>query len=271
MMEAGILGYSFFQNALLAAVFASIVCGIIGSYVVVKKMVSISGGISHAAFGGVGLGYLAGVNPITGAFAFTILVALGIGILKEKTSQNLDTLVGAVWAAGMAIGIVCISLVPGYAPDLFGYLFGNILLVPASDLALMGGVSVVIVAVVALLFTQLQAVTFDEEYARVMNLPVTRLSLVLLVLIAITVVMLIRVVGIILVIALLTLPAATARKFTTRLWSMMVVSVLLGLVFSTGGLWLSYLLDIPSGATIILLATIGFAVSLFIPRPGSSE
>ncbi|OPX68259.1 MAG: high-affinity zinc transporter membrane component [Methanoregulaceae archaeon PtaB.Bin108] len=266
MMEAGILGYIFFQNALLAAVFASIVCGIIGSYVVVKQMVSISGGISHAAFGGVGLGYLAGINPIAGAFLFTIFVALGIGILKDKTSQNLDTLVGAVWAAGMAIGIISISLVPGYTPDLFGYLFGNILLVPASDLSMMAGLSILIVAVVLMLFTQLQAVTFDEEYARVMNLPVTWLSILLLVLIAVTVVMLIRVVGIILVIALLTLPAATARKFTTKLQSMMVVSVLLGLVFSTGGLFLSYLLDVPSGATIILLATAGFAGSLLVSR-----
>lgn len=269
MIDLGILGYGFFQNALLAALFASIVCGIVGTYVVVRQMVSLAGGISHAAFGGVGLGYLAGINPIGGAFAFTILVALGIGVLKEKAGQNLDTLVGAVWAAGMALGVVCISLAPGYAPDLFGYLFGNILLVPASDILLMAALSLLIVAAVAVLFTQLQAVAFDEEYARVMNLPVTWLSLILLVLVATTVVMLIRVVGIILVIALLTLPAATARGYTMRLRNMMALSVCLALVFSIGGLWLSYLLDVPSGATIILLATAVYAGSLLAKRVNS--
>jgi len=266
MIGIGILEYGFFQNALMTAFFASIACGIIGSYVVVKRMVSISGGISHAAFGGVGLGYLFGVDPLVGAFGFTTLVALGIGVLKEKAGQNLDTLVAAVWAAGMALGIICIGLAPGYAPDLFSYLFGNILLVPASDILMMGVLCGLILAIVALLFTQLQAVTFDEEYARVMNLPVTWLSLILLVLVAVTVVMLIRVVGIILVIALLTLPAATARGYVSRLRTMMVVSVCLGLIFSIGGLYLSYLIDVPSGATIILLATAGYVGSILISR-----
>ncbi|OPX67638.1 MAG: high-affinity zinc transporter membrane component [Methanoregulaceae archaeon PtaB.Bin009] len=266
MIDLGILEYGFFRNALLAGLFASISCGIIGSYVVVRRMVSISGGISHAAFGGVGLGYLFGLDPLAGAFGFTTVIALGIGILKEKAGQNLDTLVAAVWASGMALGIICISLAPGYAPDLFSYLFGNILLVPGQDILLMAVLCAIILAVVAILYTQLQAVTFDEEYARVMNLPVTRLSLLLLVLVAVTVVMLIRVVGIILVIALLTLPAATARGFTKRLHTMMAASVCLGLLFSIGGLLLSYLLDIPSGATIILLATAGYVISLPITR-----
>ncbi|HOT03683.1 MAG TPA: metal ABC transporter permease [Methanolinea sp.] len=268
MIGPGILEYEFFQNAILAGLLASLSCGIIGSYVVVKRMVSISGGISHAAFGGVGLGYLFGVDPLAGAFGFTTAVALGIGVLKEKAGQNLDTLVAAVWAAGMAVGIICISLAPGYAPDLFSYLFGNILLVPRSDIVMMGVLCGVVLGVVAVLYTQLQAVTFDEEYARVMNLPVTWLSLLLLVLVAITVVMLIRVVGIILVIALLTLPAATARGFSKTLFSMMALSVCLGLVFSLGGLWLSYLLDIPSGATIILFATAGYVISLPFSRIG---
>lgn len=264
MIGAGILEYEFFRNALLAGFFSSIACGIVGSFVVVKRMVSVAGGISHAAFGGVGLGYLLGLDPLVGAFSFTAAVAAGIGVLKEKAAQNLDTLIGAVWAAGMAIGIICIGLAPGFAPDLFSYLFGNILLVPGQDLLFMGFLTLVIVSVVFLFYRELQAVTFDEEYARVMNLPVTWLSLLFLILIAITVVMLIRVVGIILVIALLTLPAASVREHVSSLRSLILFSVAAGMVFSFAGLWLSYLLDVPSGATIILVGAAGYILSLLV-------
>ncbi|WP_292366481.1 metal ABC transporter permease, partial [Methanoculleus sp. UBA208] len=199
-----VLGYEFFRNALAAGVLASVACGIIGTYVVVRRMVSVSGGISHAAFGGIGLGYFLGIDPLLGATGFTVATALGMGALELRARQQMDTLIGAVWAAGMAIGILFVYLTPGFAPDLFSYLFGNILLVPRGDILLMGVLVTVIVAAVALLYRELQAVTFDPDYATVMNLPVERLSLLLLVLIALTVVMLIRVVGIILVIALLT-------------------------------------------------------------------
>ncbi|HOS67128.1 MAG TPA: metal ABC transporter permease, partial [Methanoculleus sp.] len=197
-----VLGFEFFRNALIAGVLASIACGIIGTYVVVRRMVSVSGGISHAAFGGIGLGYFLGIDPLLGAAGFTVAAALGVGTLQLRARQQMDTLIGAVWAAGMAIGILFVYLTPGFAPDLFSYLFGNILLVPRGDILLMGILTAVIVAVVAVLYRELQAVTFDPDYAAVMNLPVERLSLLLLVLIALTVVMLIRVVGIILVIAL---------------------------------------------------------------------
>jgi len=266
MLDLGILSFGFFQNAILAAVFASIACGIIGSLVVVKKMVTVSGGISHAAFGGVGLGYLFSIDPIVGALIFTVGVALGIGILKERAGQEIDTLIGAVWAAGMAVGVISVSLAPGYAPDLFSYLFGNILLVPQGDIQLMAVFCAVIVAIVALFYLPLEAVTFDEEYARVMNLPVTALSLLLLLLTAVCVVILIRLVGIILVIALLVLPAASVRGFVTRLPAMMALSVALSLAISLSGLVLSYLWDLPSGATIILLGAAVYAASLPISR-----
>jgi len=266
MMDAGILSFGFFQNAILAAVLASIACGIIGSLVVVKRMVTVSGGISHAAFGGVGLGYLFSIDPIVGAFFFSVGVALCIGIVKEKAGQEIDTLIGAVWAAGMAVGIISVSLAEGYTPDLFSYLFGNILLVPQGDIILMAVFSACIVAIVVLFYLPLQAVTFDEEYARVMNLPVTALSLVLLVLTATCVIILIRLVGIILGIALLVLPAASVRGFTTRLPTMMAASVVLALVLSLSGLFLSYAWDLPSGATIILLGAAVYAVSLVLSR-----
>ncbi len=266
MLDAGILSFGFFQNAILAAVLASIACGIIGSLVVVKRMVTVSGGISHAAFGGVGLGYLFSIDPIVGALLFTIGVALGIGILKERAGQEIDTLIGAVWAAGMAVGVISVSLAPGYAPDLFSYLFGNILLVPPGDIQLMAVFCAVIVVIVATFYLPLQAVTFDEEYARVMNLPVTALSLLLLLLTAVCVVILIRLVGIILVIALLVLPAASVRGFVTRLPAMMAASVALSLAISLSGLFLSYLWDLPSGATIILLGAAVYAASLSLSR-----
>ncbi|RXE55975.1 hypothetical protein ABH15_07170 [Methanoculleus taiwanensis] len=254
-----VLEFAFFQNALLAGMLASIACGIIGTYVVVKRMVFIAGGISHASFGGIGLGYYFGIDPILGAFGFTLAAALGMGAVRLSAKQRMDTLIGTVWAAGMAVGILFVYLTPGFAPDLFSYLFGNILLVPAGDLWLMGGLVVVTVGLVMLFYNEFLAVTFDEEYATIMNLPVRAFYLLLLALVACTVVMLIRVVGIILVIALLTLPPATSAEFTARLRPMMLLSVVLGILYTTGGIWLSYLLDVPSGATIILIGTAGYA------------
>ncbi|TAJ45525.1 metal ABC transporter permease [Methanofollis fontis] len=254
----GVLAFEFFRNALLAGLLASVACGVIGTYVVVKRMVSLAGGISHAAFGGIGLGYYLGLDPILSATAFTVAVALGMGDLSLRRRQNLDTLVGAVWAGGMALGILFVYLSPGFAPDLFGYLFGNILLVPADAILWMAVLVGVILAVTALFARDLMAVTFDEEYARVMNLHVEGIFLLLLVLVALTVVMLIQVVGIILVIALLTIPAAIAREYATDLAGMMVRAVALGAVFTVGGIFCSYFLDVPSGATIILIAVAAY-------------
>src|SRR5512136_2273445 len=270
-MILDILAYEFFRNAVIAALIASIVCGIIGSYVVVKRMVSLSGGLAHAAFGGIGLGYFLGINPVAGAIAFTAGIAFVIGLVREKLGQYMETLIGAVWAAGMALGILFIALTPGFAPDLFGFLFGNILLIPTSDLIIMALLALVICTVVMIQFNQLLAVTFDEEYARVMNLPVTTLIIVLLLLIALTIVVLIRLVGSILVIALLTLPAAMAREYTQRIRVMMVLSMGIAALCSLGGLFLSYTLDVPSGATIILLAAGGYCLVLIHSKIRADE
>lgn len=250
-----LLSYVFMQHAFLAAVLASVVCGIIGSYIIVRQMTAISGGISHATFGGVGLGYLLGFSPIAGAAGFAVASAVVLGVLKDYAHQKIDTLIGAVWAVGMALGVLFLAITPGYVPDIESYLFGNILLVTTTDLAVAGVLAAVIVVVVLLLYQPLLAVTFDEEYATVMNLPVKALNLVLLVLIALAVVMLIQVVGIILAIALLTLPAAVCRMLTSRLSVMMVGSVAIAMLVSFGGILLSYFWNIPSGAMITLLAS----------------
>ena len=259
MLEA--FQYGFMQNALLAGLLASVACGIIGTYVVVKQIVFISGGIAHTSFGGIGLGYFAGISPILGALFFTVASALGMGLITRKTKLAEDTVIGILWSMGMAIGIIFIGLAPGYAPDLFSYLFGNILTVPRSDLILMAVLDIVIIITVIALYKEFLALSFDEEFGTVIGVPIEALYLLLLSMIALTVVLLIRVVGIILVIALLTIPAAMARQYTHNLKKMMLLSVLFGAIFTFCGLWISYELDMASGATIILVSGIMFLIS----------
>jgi zinc transport system permease protein len=251
MME--LLQYEFIRNAIMAGILASISCGIIGVYVVVKRIVFISGGIAHASFGGIGLGYYLGINPILGVLPFSIASALSMGWVSKRSRLPEDTAIGILWAMGMSIGIILVSLTPGYAPDLMTYLFGNILTVPFSDIVLMLVLDAIIILVVYSFYKEFLALCFDEEFATVRGVHAERLYLVLLCLIALTIVVLIRVVGIILVIALLTIPAAMSRQFTSNLKKMMLLSILFGAVFSSGGIWLSYLFDVPSGATIVLV------------------
>ncbi len=262
-----LLQFEFMRNALMAGILASVVCGIIGPYVVVNRIVFVSGGISHAAFGGIGLGYLLGVNPIWGALFFSLASALSIGGVSRWTGLRQDTAIGILWAIGMALGVIFIGLAPGYAPDLFGYLFGNILTVPFSDIIVMLVLCLIIIVMVSLLYKEFLAFSFDEEFATVVGVPVGQLYLLLLCLIALTVVVLIRIVGIILVIALLTIPAAISARFTHNLKKMMELSILLGIVFTFAGLWLSAALNLASGATIILVSGTSFLIALLF-RPG---
>ncbi len=261
-----ILQHEFMQHALLAGMLAAVACGIVGVYVVIKKIVFISGGIAHASFGGIGLGYLLGINPVLGAIFFTTASAIGIGLATRRTRLPEDTAIGILWAMGMALGIIFIGLTPGYAPDLFSYLFGNILTVPTSDLLLMLILDVIIIFLVSLLYKEFLVLSFDEEFSAVSGVLTERLYLLLLCLIALTVVVLIRVVGIILVLALLTIPAALARQFTHSLKKMMLLAILAGAVFTFSGLWLSYVLDLASGATIILVSGTALFISFGISR-----
>ena len=264
MIEA--LQFEFMRNALYAGLLASIACGIVGVYVVVKRIVFISGGISHISFGGIGLGYLVGINPVLGAMVFSVASALSIGVITQKTKLSEDTVIGILWAMGMALGILFIGLAPGYAPNLMGYLFGSILTVRFSDIMLMIILIGVIVLAVLTLYKELLALSFDEEYSTIVGIPVKELQLLLLCLIALTIVILIRVVGIILVIALLTIPAALAKQFTYNLKKMMLLAILFGVLLTFGGLWLSYELDLPSGATIVLLGGAILSISLVISK-----
>jgi len=248
--------FEFMRNALMAGLLASVACGLVGTYVVVKTIVSMSGSIAHSSFGGIGLGYLLKFSPVLGALLFALLSALTMGLVTKKTKLPEDTATGIIWALGMALGVIFIGLSAGYAPDLMSYLFGNILTVPSSDLRLMLGLDAVIIALIVIFYKDFLLLCFDEEYATVSGMPVSQLYLLLLCMVALTVVVLIRVVGMILVIAMLTFPAALARRFTHDLKKMMLLSVLFGMVFTFGGLWLSFVLNLASGATIILLSGI---------------
>lgn len=253
-MIKAILEYQFLQNAFFAGILASIVCGIVGVIIVEKKLVMMSGGIAHTSYGGVGLGYLMGFEPIIGAFLFSMCAALGIGYIKRKGGARSDVVIGLFWSLGMALGILFIALMPGYPPDLSSYLFGSILAVTKADLYLMICLSFIVMFVIAVLFNDWKAYLFDEEFASIIGIKTAFLEYLLLVLIAMTVVVLIRVVGIILVLALLTAPAATAGMLTSNLKNRMIYSVILGNVFCMAGLWISYVMNVASGAAIVILS-----------------
>jgi zinc transport system permease protein len=252
----------FFQNALFAGLLASLACGIVGAYIVVKRISFISGSIAHSCFGGIGIAYFLGVSPLGGAMVFGLGTSMAIGAIRKKFKQQEDTLIGAVWALGMAIGIIFINLTAGYAPDLFSYLFGNILLTSLSDVWILIGLDAAILLTVAVFYRAFQAIAFDEDYATILNLPVYLLYLLLLALVAVTTVILIKVVGVILVIALLTLPAAAAKNFCRDLAQMMVLATLFGAVATASGIVLSYVLNLPSGPVIIIISTLIYVVSL---------
>ncbi len=258
--------YVFIQNALIAALLASVACGITGTFVVVKRITFISGGIAHAVLGGVGLAYYFGFSPLLGAFGFAVLSALIIGWVKIKAQHHENTVISALWAMGMAIGIIFMYMTPGYAVDLLSYLFGNILMVTRMNLYILLGLNILIIVLVVLLYRQFIAITFDEEQARLRGLPVDLLYILLLIIIACTIVVLIQVVGIILVIALLSLPAAISGLYTRSISSMMVLAIVLGLVFTFGGIAISFSVDIPTGATIILLSGFGYLIAVNVKK-----
>jgi len=256
-----ILQYEFMRNAFIAAFLVSIACGIVGTYVVIKKIVFVSDGIAHSAFGGIGLGYLLELNPVLMAIPFSMLVAIGIGILSKETDVSEDTAIGMFLTAGMALGIFFISLHVGYAPDLFSYLFGSILTVPYFDLLMMLVLDTMIISVVFLFYKEFLAISFDEEFSKVVGVPTKILYILLLCLVALSIIVLMRAVGIILLIALLTIPSAISRNYTHNIKKLMFLSIIIGIVLNISGLWLSYIFDVPSGATIVLVSTAAFFLS----------
>ena len=262
--------YGFLQNAMLAGILAGLPCGVVGSYVVTRRITYIAGGIAHCVLGGIGAArYFQKVQgwewfePLYGAVLAAVLAAGVIGFVSLHAAEREDTAISALWAVGMAVGLLFITRTPGYNEDLMGYLFGNILLVGPGDLLLLLALDLIVITLAIMFYNRFLAVCFDEEFARLRGVPVEFFYLLLLVLTALTVVLLISVVGIVLVIALISLPAAIAGKFTRSLGRMMVLAAVLCVLFNLSGLALSYAPDLPPGAvTIVIAGAVYFVVSL---------
>jgi len=262
-----ILQYGFMQRALLAGVLVGALCSMIGVYIVLKKMAFIGSGIAHSAFGGVALGYLLGLDPIAVAIPFSVATALAIGVVARRGRVSEDTSIGIFFVSTMALGILLIGLRTGYNVDLFGFLFGSILSVTNLDLWLIVILGLCVAGTVFLLFKEFFFLSFDEEMAAVNGLPVRTLYFLLLSLIAVTIVVSIKIVGIVLVSAILVIPAAAAFQLTRSFRTMMVLSVALGVASSLAGLFLSYGLNLASGATIVLTSAVIFFICLvFSPK-----
>ena len=255
-----LLNFGFFRNAFLAAFVASVTCGIIGTYIVSRRIVFISGGITHASFGGIGMGYYLGFDPIAGAIIFGILSALGIEFFTKKADLREDSAIAMLWSLGMALGVIFIFLTPGYAPNLMSYLFGNILTVSRQDLIYLTVLAIFVIGFFLTFYRMILFVSFDEEFALTNNVPVRLFNSLLISLVALTIVLNIRVVGIILVMSLLTIPQAIANLFTKRFDFMIIYSILFGLLGSITGLTFSYIYDIPSGAAIIFTLVVFYGL-----------
>jgi len=266
LMIDAILHYNYMQNAFFAALLASIICGIIGTIIVEKKLVSMSGGIAHTSFGGIGAGYFLGIEPILGGLVFAVVAALSVARIRRKTNTNADTIISMFWSGGMALGILFIALTPGYPPDMTSYLFGDILTVNNFYLIVMLVLTVAVIIIVVSVFNYWKIYLFDEEYAKIMGIQVIIMELILFTMVSLSIVILIKVVGVILSIAMLTIPPAIAKLFTYELKWMMIGSMILGIVFSLLGLTMSYYLNIPSGATIILVGIICYFLAIFIRK-----
>ena len=264
MIEA--LQFEFMRNALVAGLLASVICGIMGTLVVVNRIVFLSGGIAHAAYGGIGLAFFFGWPYLLGTVGFALAAAMLMAAISIKFKHRADTIIGVIWAIGMAFGIILIDLTPGYNVDLMSYLFGSILTVPKSDLWIMLAMGILITILVMYYYKDLLALSYDEEFARIRGVPVRGLYFALIGMLAVTIVLVIQVVGLILVIALLTIPPFIAEKYAKSLFQMMIVSSILGVVFTVSGLWISYTYNLTAGASIIMVSGIVFLISLVYER-----
>jgi len=264
MLDA--LHFEFMRHALVAGLLASVICGIMGTLVVTNRIVFLSGGIAHAAYGGIGLAFFMGWPYLAGTIGFSLAAGLVMAAVTLRARHRADTIIGVIWAVGMATGIILLDLTPGYNVDLMSYLFGSILTVPTTDLWIMLGTGIVVTGFVAVFYKDLLTLSYDEEFARIRGVPVHTLYFALIGLLAVTIVMVIQVVGLILVIALLTIPPFIVEKYAQSLFQMMIGSSVLGAVFTVTGLWLSYAFDLTSGASIIMVAGVAFFLALLAER-----
>ena len=256
--------YAFFRNALLGSLFASIACGIIGTYIVSRRLVFISGGITHASFGGLGIGFYFGLNPIFSAMIFSVFSAFGIKWLSDKQGVREDSAIAVFWSLGMAVGIMLTFLTPGYAPNLSEYLFGNILTITRTDIFSLAVLSLLLVLFFLANYHGIVSVSFDAQFAKTRRLPTRFIEYAMMLFIAVTIVLCIRLVGIVLLMSLITVPQMTANLFTVNYSRIIFLSVLISFIGCIAGLMLSYYLNVPSGAFIIFVLIVVFFVGKII-------
>lgn len=255
-----LLQYTFFQHALIGSLLASIVCGMVGTYIVTRRLVFISGGLTHASFGGIGLGLYTGIPPILSAALFAVLSAFGVEWLSKRKDMREDSAIAVFWTLGMALGIMFTFLSPGFAPDLSAYLFGNILTITLADIALLTVLAAVLTLFFALYLRPIVYVAFDREFARSQGIPVQLFEYAMMMFIALSIVACLRMVGIVLVISLLTIPQMTANLFSYRFHQIIWLSIGIGYLSCLGGLLISFYLNVPSGASIIFFSIIIYAL-----------
>ena len=256
-----ILQYDFFQNALIGSLLASILCGIVGTYIVSRRLVFISGGITHASFGGIGLGVLLGCNPVWSAKVFAVLSAMGVQWVSRNGDVREDSAIALFWTFGMSIGIICCFLTPGFMPDLPSFLFGSILTINHSDLWLLLGMTALVATLFLCFYRQILSVAFDATFARSQHLPVHCIEYLMMAIIAMTIVSTLRMVGIVLAISLLTIPQMTANLFTFSFKRIIWSSILIGWIDCLAGLAIAYWLNVPSGAAIIFFSVVFYALA----------
>jgi zinc transport system permease protein len=255
-----LLQYAFFRNALIGSLFICITCGIAGSYIVARRLVFISGGITHASFGGLGVGFFLGIHPIVSALVFSVASAFGVEWLSKRQGVREDSAIAAFWALGMALGVICIFLTPGYTPNISAYLFGNILTVTEYDVVFAGSFAILLALAFLLFFDQILYTAFDREFAKTQGIKVALIEHLMMLAIAVAIVVSIRLIGIMLLMSLLTVPQMTANLFTARFKKMILYSILTGITGCFAGLFISYYLNVPSGAAIIFVQVILFLV-----------
>lgn len=260
----GIFSYGFFQNAFIACILTSISCGIIGTYIVSRRVVFVSGGITHASFGGIGIGYFIGINPVLGALVFSVLSAIGIEYFTKKAAMRNDSVIAMLWSLGMAIGIIFLYMTPGYVPNLTTFLFGSIMTIDTMELFILLILSIFLILFFLIFYRLILFVSFDEQFALTRKAPVAFINYLMISLVALTVVLNIKVAGIILIMALLTIPQNAANLFTRQFDKIIYYSIIIGFTGSFTGLLISYFLNIPSGATIIFSLIVIYMLLLVV-------
>lgn len=256
-----ILAYPFLMNAVLASLLSGVACGIIGTYIVTKRLVFLSGGITHSSFGGIGIAYYLGINPLWGALVFAVASAFGIEYIGRSGRVREDSAIGILWSLGMAIGIIFVFMTPGYAPNLMSFLFGNILLVTTENIVLITILDISLILIFALFYRQIIYTALDREYAATQGMPVRAISLGMMILVAVTIVMNIKIVGIVLLISLLTIPAVLVNQLTNSYSRIMILSSIVATLATLAGLYISYKINIPAGASSVAILALGFGLT----------